>query len=78
MKKIYIQPEIWVEELKAESPLLANSITNVIGKSGSETIFGYGGGDLDLGFRPEYLLVFCGRFLRVLFGRASASVFILK
>ena len=44
MKKIYIQPEIWVEELKAESPLLANSITNVIGKSGSETIFGYGGG----------------------------------
>ena len=44
MKKTYMQPEIWVEELMAESPLLGNSITNVQGKSGSETIFGYGGG----------------------------------
>ena len=44
MKKTYMQPEIWVEEIKAESPLLVNSITNIVGKSGSETIFGYGGG----------------------------------
>lgn len=44
MKKTYIQPEIWAEELKAESPLLVNSITNIIGKSDSETIIGYGGG----------------------------------
>ena len=37
-------PEIWVEELKMESPLLVNSVTNIIGKSGESTIFGFGGG----------------------------------
>ena len=27
-----------------ESPLLVNSVTNIIGKSGESTIFGFGGG----------------------------------
>ena len=43
-EQTYIIPEIWVEELKTESALLVNSITNVEGKSGGGTIFGYGGG----------------------------------
>ena len=39
----YIQPEIWVEELKAECPLLVNSITKIHTNLGSYTL-GYGGG----------------------------------
>lgn len=43
MKKTYMQPEIWVEELKMESPLLGDSltkqVTNVTGSG-----IGYGGG----------------------------------
>ena len=42
MKKIYIRPEIGVEELSAESQILAGTATNVITNvTGS---FGYGGG----------------------------------
>ena len=37
MKKTYMQPEIWVEELKAESQVLAdsplNQVTNVTGNT---------------------------------------------
>lgn len=44
MKNIYQRPEIWVEELKMESPLFANTVTDIVGKSGTNTIFGYGGG----------------------------------
>lgn len=29
MKKTYMQPEIWVEELKIESPLLGDSLKQV-------------------------------------------------
>ena len=43
MKKIYQQPEIWVDELKMENQVLANSplrqVTNVTGAG-----LGYGGG----------------------------------
>ena len=42
MKKTYIQPEIWVEELDTESQLLATSNEQVINVIGSG--FGYGGG----------------------------------
>ena len=45
MKKTYQQPEIWVEELEMEIPLL-ESLRDVQGKSGNETIFGYGGGGI--------------------------------
>ena len=44
MKKTYMQPEIWVEGMNTENPILAGSIpdrqvTNVIGAG-----LGYGGG----------------------------------
>ena len=43
MKKTYIRPGIWVEELKMDSPLLGESltkqVTNVTGSG-----IGYGGG----------------------------------
>ena len=43
-KQTYKRPEIWVEGLEIESPLLTNTITDIQGKSGGVTIFGYGGG----------------------------------
>lgn len=36
-------PEIWVEELKTENPLLGNTITNIQTNLGGSTL-GYGGG----------------------------------
>ncbi len=45
MRKTYLRPETWIEELKMESPLLGdNSIFSIEGKSGGETILNYGGG----------------------------------
>lgn len=43
MKKIYMQPEIWVEVLSTESPLLgaSNEVTSTTGNSG--IIYGGGG-----------------------------------
>ena len=42
MKKTYMQPEIWVEELVTECPLLgeSNRVTSTAGNSGIK----YGGG----------------------------------
>ena len=42
MKKTYMQPEIWVEELGTECPLLgtSNKVTSTAGNSGIK----YGGG----------------------------------
>ena len=42
MKKIYQQPEIWVEELKMESPLLGNSVKSIQTNLGESTLK-YGG-----------------------------------
>lgn len=44
MKKNYQQPEIWVEELKMESPLLGYSITAIKTNLGESSTLGYGGG----------------------------------
>lgn len=44
MKKTYIQPEIWVEKLKTESPLLGDSSTNqVTNVKGSDLRYGGSG-----------------------------------
>ena len=43
MRKTYQQPEIWVEELKMESPLLGNSVKSIQTNLGESTL-GYGGG----------------------------------
>ena len=42
-KQAYLTPEIWVEELKTESPLLVNSVTGIQTNLGTSTL-GYGGG----------------------------------
>lgn len=43
-RQSYCKPEIWVEKLEIESPLLANTITDIKGVTGGTTILGYGGG----------------------------------
>ena len=43
MRKNYQKPEIWMEEIKMESPLLG-SITKIEGKSGNDIILNYEGG----------------------------------
>ena len=43
MKKTYQKPEIWVEELKTESPLLGTSDSKVTKTAGNAEIK-YGGG----------------------------------
>ena len=43
MKKIYQRPEIWVETLETESPLLVDSITTIKTNLGESTLI-YGGG----------------------------------
>ena len=43
MRSIYQQPEIWVEALEMESPLLGYSITAIKTNLGESTL-GYGGG----------------------------------
>ena len=45
-KQTYKRPEIWVDKLSTECPLLglSRTVTNIEGKSGETNIFGYGGG----------------------------------
>ena len=43
MRSIYQQPEIWVEELMMENPLLVKSITAIKTNLGESTL-SYGGG----------------------------------